>query len=233
MMGQQITEWTELYDRRKRSVSHGYSQYTVSALEQDRARIGAELHDSLGQNLVAVKLGLEPLLEDAALNASPELLRRLQSALQGIEHSIDETRRISVNLRPPILDELGLFQALSCLVRQLQDSCHRTDIELLIKGDERHIGDDLQLCIYRVAQEASNNALKYANATRLKIELTVDTAGCHLDISDDGCGFSFGEKAFAGIGLGSMRERVESNDGEFALHSKLGAGTRVAASWSS
>lgn len=230
-MGRQNTEWTELYDRRKRSESHTYSQYTVSALEQDRARIGAELHDGLGQNLVAVKLGLEPLLEDAALDDCPELKRRLQYALRGLETSIDETRRISVNLKPPVLNELGLFKALSWFVRQLQNATLTTEIHLQVSGYEHLISDELQLCIYRVAQEACNNALKYAGASHLYLQLFIDDERCKLQISDDGDGFSYSERAFAGIGLGCMRERVESNSGKFALHSKPGSGTYIEAEW--
>ena len=196
--------------------------------EAERRHIARELHDEIGQSLTAIKLNLEAL----ALRSADETARRLADEIAGVAGGVlDQVRRLSLNLRPPQLDDLGLSAALHWLVKR-----HTREggpgIELQAPEDLPRLGAQAETACFRVTQEALTNTLRHAGATQVRIELKVDAGMFCLDVQDDGCGFdpdAARSRALQGASLGlvGMSERVALAGGEFCLASSEGGGTRL------
>jgi signal transduction histidine kinase len=193
--------------------------------EEERRRLARELHDGLGQNLTALKhrlgqIGSGLLPEQAALRD------KLETALVLCAGALEDTRILSRLLRPPILDDLGLEPALNWLARSLEESA-RVAVVVEIEPLPTLAGE-LQTLLFRIAQEALNNAAKHASAHSLLLRLVVRDGSLQLQVIDDGCGFDPATRA-GGTGLGSMRERVRLYGGHLELRSSPGHGTRLRA----
>jgi two-component system, NarL family, sensor kinase len=215
-----------LADKNLKELSHK----TVQHQEEVRRRVSRELHDGINQLLVSVKYHLE-----TALNRLPG---DKESARQPIElgekvlsQAIQEVRRISHDLRPIMLDDLGLLAALTQL---LDDYAERTGMEMDvdIQPPEKDLPEEIATTLYRIVQEALTNIEKHACASKLILSLEEDAEGLFLCVKDNGVGL----KASAaydhnGIGLRNMRERVEFLGGEFNVESRPGAGTRILATF--
>lgn len=194
--------------------------------EDERRRLARELHDGLGQNLTALKHRLSQLLDD--LPADEALRARMAAAVALCAESLDDTRHLSRLLRPPILDDLGLAAALQWLARSVGDSGPMevvTEIEPLPPLD-----GERQTLLFRVAQEALNNASKHARAQSVLLRLVLRAGELQLQVIDDGVGCDV-EAALrgGGSGLGGMRERLRLYGGRLELRSAPGQGTRLRA----
>ncbi|MDQ3287989.1 MAG: sensor histidine kinase [Pseudomonadota bacterium] len=194
--------------------------------EDERRRLARELHDGIGQNLTALQHRLDRI--SAGLGDQPDLRGHLDAAAKLCRGALDDTRQMSRLLRPPILDDLGLVPALQWLARSLGEASGLsidTDIEPLPT-----LPDELQTLVFRVAQEALNNAAKHAQAGKVLLRLVARAGMLQLQIVDDGCGCDpeFALKA-GGSGLGGMRERLRLHGGRLELHSSPGNGARVRA----
>ncbi len=197
----------------------------VSAQETERKRIARDLHDGVGQILSGVKFRLEALSGDpAARGAAPRGILDVSSSLN---KAIAEIRRVSENLMPSELENLGLAPALRTLCRDFKAGGIR--LELRIGQLPEKIAPDLALALFRVTQEALNNTAKHSRATRLSVSLSVKGGVLLLNISDNGRGVSPGGSRPSGRGLGlhSMRERAEAVGGSFELTSSPKTGTRI------
>jgi signal transduction histidine kinase len=201
---------------------------TVTAAEEERIRVAAELHDGPVQHLTALDLRLEGLrhrLEGAGATTSASA-GRIQ---EGLREEIQGLRRMMTELRPPALDERGLDPALRDYVGKV---AAETGLECSV---ESHVVGRLprtvDTILYRVAQEAVTNVVKHASARTLRLSLQGTNGVVELDIRDDGVGFAMddaGRKAAAGhFGLIGMRERVAAAGGEFLVDSRPGKGTHV------
>lgn len=200
------------------------TQRVFDAQEEERARVARELHDGISQILVGVRYALDSArrrLEAGDARAGETLDR-------GIEHlsgAIQEVRRISRDLRPGVLDDLGLGPALKSLV---EDYGARTGIETEFRTVpfRNRLDDDAKTALYRVAQEALTNVERHAGATRVSIDVRGHTGGATLRISDDGQGLDQSvtqATPSAGLGLRNMQERIEQLDGTLRiLSSKSG-----------
>lgn len=195
--------------------------------EDERRRIARELHDGVGQNLTVLKHRLHEL--DAALYAHPSGLRdTVAAALALCGQTLEDTRELSRLLRPPILDDLGLEAALRWLARsQSQASGARIELQL---DPLPELDGELQTLLFRVTQEALNNAAKHAAADHVQVRLRHHDGVLSLDIEDDGRGC---DPALAlgsgGSGLGGMRERLRLYGGRLRLRGAPGAGLCVSA----
>lgn len=207
------------------------SRNTLEMLERDRQSVAKELHDSIGASLAAIKFSLEGRvydMEDDSLS--------LQTIISHLADTIKESKRISNGLRPLTLDDLGLLPTLTAYVRNLNDVHPDIGISLSLDIEEGDLPDALKIVLYRVAQEALNNAMKHSGADRASVTLRKVPAGIEFIIEDNGCGFDV-EEAFArsdplsGYGLRSMRERVEICDGIFRIRTLQGSGTIVSATF--
>jgi PAS domain S-box-containing protein len=197
-----------------------------TAREEEKARISRELHDELGQNLTALKMDLS-WLESHASNDVAGRAARI-AAMQGVlDSTVVATRRIAADLRPLMLDDLGLMAALEWLT---QDFSRRTAVicDLAIDDAVVEVDQRVQSALYRAVQECLTNVARHAHATRVKIDLKVLESAVHLSVTDDGRGISQADQARRGsFGLIGMRERVYILGGSVDISSKTGAGTHI------
>lgn len=196
--------------------------------EEERSRIARELHDELGQALTALRIDLG-WLKGKCDSQGDLVVKRSEAAYALVERTIDALRRISEDLRPGMLDVLGLAAAIEHYVSQFQE---RTGIActLSMNREEFEIGDALATAIFRVVQEALTNVLRHAAADRLSVEIEECGSEIRVRVQDNGGGFqnTAGKKTF---GLLGMRERVKMLGGAIEITSPAGQGTRIEASF--
>jgi signal transduction histidine kinase len=198
------------------------SRKLIESQEQERARIGRELHDDINQRLAMLAVELEQL-QDNPSNVSVRLqeLRR-----QTIEISND-VQALSHELHSSKLEYLGAIQGMKSWCKEFGE--HR-GIQVEFKSSEvqSSVAPEIGLCLFRILQEAVHNASKHSGAGRVEVQLRQDPGEIHLVISDSGRGFD-SETAMQGRGLGlvSMRERVRLMNGTIAVESKLNGGTTI------
>ena len=158
-------------------------------------------------------------------------VQSLRSIVALLQDAIEDVRRISMNLRPSLLDELGLLPTISWLVRQFAEAHPQVVIESEVNVAERDVPESTKIVVYRVLQEALSNVAKHAAAERIAIRLAKEGADLVLEVSDNGRGFEPIAQLGRGLGLTSMRYRAEMSGGRFSLESAEGQGTRVTARW--
>jgi two-component system sensor histidine kinase UhpB len=193
----------------------------LAAQEDERLRIARELHDELGQTLTALTIQAERAAEEPGPASREDLERLASTALK----SLDDVRRIGRELRPEALDDLGLGNALIALCRRTAEGggvrvTHR------LSSDVPALRPEVELVVYRIAQEALTNALRHAGATRLEVALDVTAQGVELTVTDDGRGLPE-ELPEDTAGVGGMRERALLVGGRLSLRSHEGGGTEV------
>jgi len=195
-----------------------------SVREQERARLSRELHDELGQQLTGLKLSLSWLgnrLKDGR-SATPDTVDEMRHLLDA---AIASVRRISTELRPPILDDLGFGDAVSWMASEFYKRSGLT-VVLDLQFAEQIKGEALTTALYRIVQESLTNVVRHAGATQVQIDLVASGAKMILTVRDNGKGMSDSAK-LGGIGLVSMRERAHSIDAQFSISSVFGKGTTV------
>lgn len=199
---------------------HELSQRVTDLQEEERRRISRELHDGISQILVGIKYSLEASLMFLRKNDQKQP-DELQNASNNLDDAIHEIRRISHDLHPRVLDELGLGSAIDSLSDEFS---HRTGtkLEVSIPAVKKVIPPDITTSLYRVVQESLTNIERHANASFCQINLTLDRMGLTLIISDNGQGFNTKQKNqhyLQGIGLRNLRERIKYHNGEFFISS--------------
>ncbi len=200
------------------------------AEEKERKRIARELHDSLGQSLSAIAFYVRSTLEKVGDKVKTGF-ESLEAIMPIIHQSIEEVRRIGMNLRPAVLDDLGLLPTIDWFVRDYQKAYPGIRVKKQTEIGETQVPDPLKAVIYRILQEAMNNIAKHSKANLVSISLTTKKDGrIELVIEDNGTGFDM-ESVKKGLGLGSMRERAELSGGSFDIESVQGKGTVIRASW--
>ncbi len=209
------------------------SSQLITAQENERKIIAQELHDSIGSNLSAIKHSLETkILKVNSRRPSKQL--GLDDVLSLLQATIEENRSIQLNLRPSILDDLGIRPTISWYTRETQKAYPGVSIEESISTTDREIPENLKLCIFRVIQEAVNNAIRHGRSTVVRIGLDRRGKWLQLKVEDNGKGFDSPPKRSletGGMGLGSMQQRVESSGGVFSVTSEVGKGTTISAEW--
>jgi two-component system sensor histidine kinase UhpB len=193
----------------------------LAAQEEERARVARDLHDEVNQSLTGLLLRLEAAREAAP----PELEAELAETKALANQAMRELLSLARQLRPTALDDLGLVAATAGQVEQLRSG--EIAAEFNTEGDFSDLGDDAQLVVYRVAQEALANAARHSGAKRLSARLARrPDAGVELEVTDDGRGFAF-DDAEHGLGIAGMRERALLVGGELTIESRPGHGTTV------
>lgn len=191
----------------------------LSAQEAERRRIAQELHDEVGQTLTAVLLELKRVAD----HASPPVRDELRQVQETTRDSLDEIRRIARRLRPGVLEELGLLSALKALTTEISDHSGLT-VRRRFDTDLPELGEEAELVVYRVAQEAITNTARHARAGHLELALTRTPTGVNLRIRDDGRGIG---DAVEGAGIRGMRERALLIGAELTLRPGPQGGTEV------
>ncbi|MBF0529363.1 MAG: PocR ligand-binding domain-containing protein [Deltaproteobacteria bacterium] len=206
----------------------------IMAQEEERRKLAADLHDGIGQSLAATKYGVDSVLPSLPNNTpAQESLRAASSTLKDV---INEVRRMQTELRPQVLDDLGIVATVNWFCREYQKIYSRIIVEKNIKISENAIPAKLKPVIYRIMQEAMNNVAKHSQATRVTLGLRQKAGKITLSIQDDGLGFNAArilanQDRQYGLGLDSMRERADLSGGRLTIKSLVNKGTVVRVSW--
>jgi two-component system sensor histidine kinase UhpB len=192
----------------------------LRAQEEERARVARDLHDEVNQSLTGLLLRLEAVREEAP----PALAAEVDETKALANKAMRELLALARQLRPTALDDLGLTAAIAGQVKQA--SRPGLEARLETEGDFSDLDDDVQLVVYRVAQEALSNAARHSEADRIVVTLRRSGDGVELEVADDGRGFAF-EQSERGLGIGGMRERALLVGGELTIESRPGQGTTV------
>lgn len=203
------------------------SMQVIKAQEEERRRVARDIHDGPAQSMANVILRIEiceRLLEKNPAQV-PKELRELKKVLK---NSLQDVRKIIFDLRPMALDDLGIIPTLKRYFNEYEE---RTGlkVELIAFGQEKRISSAMEVAIFRVIQEAVNNAYKHAQASKVVVRLEMTPKVVNCSIKDDGVGFVVKEKMGQDktFGLIGMRERIELLKGTFEINSSPGKGTEI------
>jgi signal transduction histidine kinase len=196
----------------------------VHAQESERRRLARELHDETGQALTSILLGLKPLEEALAGGPSSDAVGDIRALVVA---TLQDVRRLAVELRPAALDDFGLVSALERLTETFAEQTGlAVDFESALGGER--LPSDTETALYRIVQESLTNVVKHARARRVSVSLTSRGGSVKAVIEDDGIGFDPVHAREDSFGLGGMRERVALLDGSLEVESSAGSGTTIA-----
>ena len=208
-----------------RRVARDALRRVVSGQELERRRLARELHDETGQALTSILLGLRAV-EEAG---SPDHMRTAASDLRElVVATLQDVRRLAVQLRPKALDDFGLVAAVEHLVQTFSEATSiRVDLEAQL--GEKRLPAEVETTLYRIVQEALTNIVKHAEASRVSILLVRRSGTATVVIEDDGRGFDPTELREEGMGIIGMRERVQLHEGRLTVESTAGSGATLVA----
>jgi two-component system, NarL family, sensor histidine kinase DevS len=208
-----------------RRVARDALRRVVSGQELERRRLARELHDETGQALTSILLGLRAVEEAGSADETSSAAARLRELVVG---TLQDVRRLAVQLRPKALDDFGLVAAVEHLVQTFAETTAiRVDLEAQL-GDKR-LPAEVETTLYRIIQEGLTNIVKHAEATRVSILLVRGSGSATVVIEDDGQGFDPAALREEGMGIIGMRERVELHEGRLTVESTPGSGATLAA----
>ena len=196
-----------------------------TVLEEERSKLAGILHDSVGQNLLLIRLSLQNLKKQ---NSNGKSAEEFDDTFSLLDETVTEIKEIARRIRPLNLDELGLNTVLTSICKKVsKESAIQAHVHL--PADNLKIPRDMEVCIYRVTQESLNNIMKHSKAKNFTVNLNVEKESISLFISDDGIGFKptilFNDKYISeGMGLLNMQENVERLGGTFHIESKIDKG---------
>jgi signal transduction histidine kinase len=209
------------------------SSKILHAQEEERKHMSRELHDEVGQALTAISVNLQ-LLKKKAAKTSGDFNQSIAETQRLLEQTMHNVHRFSYELRPAMLDDLGLIVALRWYIRAF---AKRTAIKVSLRADPgvEQLASEPKTVIYRIVQESLTNVSKYAEAGQVHISVRKVASAIRLAVKDDGKGFvvnqlAAGPKDKSGLGLMGMQERLRLVNGEFAVESAPGRGTTICAS---
>ena len=227
-IGRDVTE-----ERRMQKNLRFYLNEITRAQEEERKRISRELHDDTAQALFAISRQMDNFIRDN-VGLSQQQRAVLHDIRQRLGVSLQGIRRFSQDLRPSIIDDLGLLPAVKWLVKQKSDESG-VDIVLKISGKEQRLMPEMELILFRIVQEALNNMTKHAQATKADVQIEFASSHVIASIHDNGKGFELpetvGDLSHAGkLGLVGMQERVSLINGSLIIKSEKDQGTLVTVS---
>ncbi len=206
----------------------------IGIREQERKMIAQDLHDSIGGKLTGIKYSLEKIV--ASLEPHSQLQDPMSDSVEAVRSTIEEVQRLTKNLHPSVLDDLGLIAAVRGCCREFEGYYTPITVQTTFDVDEQMVPESQKILIYRVLQEALNNVAKHGNARKVEVVLKGRPSHTELVVEDDGRGFdpqavSEPLSSDAGMGLASMKERTELFGGSLEIRSQKGKGARIRASW--
>lgn len=223
-----VLGWRVESERRLRQHLQYYASELLRAQEAERLRVARDIHDDTVQSLALLCRGLDQVLEECERKETAiEIVRDLREQANA---AVDSARRFCTDLRPAILDDLGLAAGIQWLIRDLGE---RTGIDasLQISGDKRRLERETELVVFRIMQEVLRNVEKHAHAVQVRAKVHFARDGVSMQVQDDGVGFvlpamdriPFGEH----LGLTGMRERARLVGGEVRIKTRPARGTTV------
>jgi signal transduction histidine kinase len=215
-------------DTAQRDELERLSKKLMAAQEDERRRIARELHDRVGQSLSALNINLDIIMKDDTL--APPARQRLEDSLGLVDGTLQSIENVMAELRPPLMDEYGLAAALGW---HAEEFSRRTGILVAVSDAAPEAAKNLRLeaalALFRIAQEALNNAAKHSRARNVSIEISRSENQVLLSVRDDGRGFDTAAARRGRWGMTTMRERAEAAGGQLEVQSAPGEGTRVVA----
>jgi PAS domain S-box-containing protein len=212
----------------QRALQH-YSRRLVHAQEAERENIARELHDEIGQALTAITINLQWMQRSGAVNDIGQ--PRIRESIEVIDDALRRVRELSLELRPSMLDDLGLSAALSWYTSRYSE---RTGINAVVSGDlprTINISRPIETACFRIVQEALTNAARYSRASRIDVNIEKQNGTLRMTIADDGVGFIVKDHLSAGLatalGLRGMKERALAVGGKLTINSEVGKGTQI------
>ncbi len=209
------------------------SAQLMAVREEERRKIARELHDGIGQTLTGIRLNLELLCREVPMAATAGL-ERVENIRTMIDETIAEVRQMAFELRPSVLDDLGLAAALRQYIARFNK---HSDVEAVLNIQQPflRLAPTIEATLYRVVQEALTNVARHAHATQAEVRLMQCDTGLILEISDNGSGFDVrrlqnipdGARRNGGLGIVTMQERIAELNGQFELRSEVGNGTHI------
>lgn len=212
------------------------SAQLLRAHEDERKRLAQELHDGIGQSLSAIKFRIESSIKQIGESVGTKGRDQLELLVPMVQGTVEEVQRIAADLRPFILDDLGLVATLRWFLRQFQSTYSTIRLDGRIELEEEEVPEQLKIVIFRIVQEALNNVVRHSRAERVLVALRRKRSNLELMIKDNGVGIRAAAEASAsvrriGFGLSSMKERAELSGGTFGLGEGPHKGTTIRAVW--
>jgi two-component system, NarL family, sensor histidine kinase DegS len=198
----------------------------IEAQEEERRRLSREMHDGPAQMLANILLRSELVDRTFRERSTEEALLEIQNMRKMVRSSLYEVRRIIYDLRPMALDDLGLLPTIKKYLNNIEEF-NNIHIEFTALKAEKRLNPKYEVALFRLTQEAVQNAVKHAEPTTIKVRLEVMQELVVISIIDDGRGFDITQKKENSFGIIGMRERVEMLDGSINFYSEIGKGTRV------
>ncbi len=231
-VAEDITQRKHAGDALRRSAAEhqALSRRLVELQESERRQLSRELHDRVGQNLTALRINLDILQTALASSGSGEVRARVDDSAALLESTMDTIENVMSELRPPMLDDHGLAAALDWHASKFSV---RTGIAVAVTGSEPAVrpAPQVEIALFRIAQEALNNVAKHARARHVEIALDHANGVCVMSVQDDGIGFdrveATSDKPKPGLGMVTMRERAQAVGGRFEVQALPGRGTRL------
>ena len=220
--------------RQSRNELELLSQQLIQAQERERRRIAQELHDSVGQSLSAIKYSVERAAELLRQERHSDAHPLLDRTVERVRQTITDIRGIAMDLRPPVLDDLGAASALEWLSREFSETYGHIAVRTAISASDVDIPKRLVTTIFRCAQELLNNVAKHSHATQVTVTLVRDANIVSLAVCDDGVGLPAGDSSDSpgrGHGIRNLFERTQMTGGRLTLSSEPGCGTRARLDW--
>ena len=214
--------------RRLEDESIAYSAKLLSSIEEERRRIGRELHDDTSQTLAAVMINLD-LVDKAVADETPAVRERVATSKDLLRYTLGQIKLLVYDLRPVMLDDFGLVPTLRWYIQSYSEG-GGPSIELDDEAATLRVPGDIETALFRITQEAIANAVKHSGGTRVVVRLETAPGFVSLAVIDNGQGFDPREAiqhSQPGLGLLSIKERVELLDGTLHIESHKGRGTRV------
>jgi len=207
------------------------NQKLTEVQEAERKQLARELHDEMGQSLTAISINLATIAQELPPGSPGSFLERLNESKLLAEQTLEQIRELSSNLRPAMLDDLGLVPTLRWYTKRCEKRVN-IPITLEVSGLKERLPAEIETALYRIVQEALTNVTRHARASHVHLEVRLRGANVLAQIRDDGCGFDMihvlgQESSKSGTGLVGMRERAVLLGGTFKIHSEPGAGTQV------
>ncbi len=218
-------------ERRMHDNLRYYLQAITRAQEDERLRIARELHDSTAQTLIAVLHRIETYREDR-LHLTMSDSRFLWTLQADIKSALQEVRHFARDLRPAILDDLGLLSAVEWLLEE-HEKTHNINARMRVSGEKRRFLPEVETTLFRIVQEALNNVIRHSKATQVRVNFDLDVEEVRVTIQDNGVGFEVSEPddllRSGKLGLAGMSERAQLLGGTVTITSKPGEGTVITA----